>query len=86
MQPGSPARSQPRVGDIQRFSDHFRDVLILEKLDESLVPTPWTAAMIAIAMPAAIRPYSIAVAADSSAINVRIIFMSVFVRIILYVR
>src|SRR6266702_2538414 len=33
------------------------------------------AAMIAIAMPAAIRPYSIAVAPDSSAKNLRMVFM-----------
>lgn len=32
----------------------------------SFVPTPFTVAMIAIDMPAAIRPYSIAVAQDSS--------------------
>jgi hypothetical protein len=32
----------------------------------SFVPRPFTTAMIAIEMPAAIRPYSMAVAADSS--------------------
>ena len=32
----------------------------------SLVPTPFTAVIMAIAMPAAIKPYSMAVAPDSS--------------------
>ena len=39
-------------------------VEILPKLVFSLVPMPFTAAMIATEMPAAIRPYSIAVAPD----------------------
>jgi hypothetical protein len=55
---------------------HLSDVLILLKLDESLVPRPLTATMIATEMPAAIKPYSMAVAADSSTRNLRIIFMS----------
>jgi hypothetical protein len=55
---------------------HLSDVLILLKFEESLVPRPLTAVMIAIAMPAAIKPYSIAVAPDSSAKNFWIIFMS----------
>ena len=38
---------------------------MLEKVELSWVPTPLTAAMIAIAIPAAISPYSIAVAPDS---------------------
>jgi len=42
------------------------DVLIVAKFVLSWLPTPLTAAMIAIAMPAAMRPYSIAVAPDSS--------------------
>src|SRR5882672_12233662 len=39
---------------------------MLLKLVASLEPTPFTAVMIAIAIPAAIRPYSMAVAPDSS--------------------
>jgi len=38
---------------------------MLEKVELNWVPTPLTAAMIAIAIPAAISPYSIAVAPDS---------------------
>ena len=36
------------------------------KFVDSWLPTPFTAVMIAIAIPAAIRPYSMAVAPDSS--------------------
>lgn len=46
---------------------YFSDVLMLVKVVESLVPTPFTAVMMAIAMPVAINPYSIAVAPVSSA-------------------
>ena len=45
---------------------YFNWVEIELKLAVSAVPTPFTAAMIASAMPAAISPYSIAVAPDSS--------------------
>ena len=48
---------------------YFSDVLIVPKFVFSLVPTPWTAAMIAMAIPAAISPYSMAVAPDSSLRN-----------------
>ena len=41
----------------------------------TLLPSPFTAAMIASAMPAAIKPYSIAVAPDSSCRNLRMVFM-----------
>jgi hypothetical protein len=44
------------------FSDEFTEL----KTPFSVVPRPFTAAMIANEMPAAIKPYSIAVAADSS--------------------
>lgn len=44
-------------------------MLTLPNVVFSLPPTPCTAVIIAIAIPAAIRPYSIAVAPDSSAIN-----------------
>src|SRR5438309_11356214 len=45
---------------------YFSEVEIVLKLVDSCLPTPLTAVMIAIAMPAAIRPYSMAVAPDSS--------------------
>src|SRR3982074_1328139 len=45
---------------------YFSEVLIEENWVFSLVPRPLTTAMIASEMPAAIRPYSIAVAPDSS--------------------
>ena len=44
-------------------------VVIVLKLVFIWVPTPCTAVMIAMAMPAAISPYSMAVAPDSSARN-----------------
>src|SRR5215203_5538399 len=47
-----------------------------ENVPETLLPTPFTTAMIATAMPAAIRPYSMAVAPPSSLRN-----RSVIVRI-----
>jgi hypothetical protein len=50
---------------------YFSEVLMATNLLLSLVPTPSTAVMMAIAMPAAISPYSIAVAPDSSAIKFR---------------
>ena len=43
---------------------YFSDVLIVPKVPLSLVPTPCTETIIAIAIPAAIKPYSIAVAPD----------------------
>jgi hypothetical protein len=43
----------------------FSEVLMPTKLVLSWLPTPFTAVMIAIAIPAAIRPYSMAVAPDS---------------------
>jgi hypothetical protein len=46
--------------------NHFSAVCTLVKVVLRLVPTPCTTAMIATAMPAAMRPYSIAVAPDSS--------------------
>jgi hypothetical protein len=55
---------------------YFSEVLTLVKVPLSLVPTPLTAAMIASAMPVAISPYSMAVAPDSSARNLRTMIMS----------
>ena len=50
----------------QRAGSYFNEVLIEVKVLPSFVPRPFTAAMIASEIPAAIRPYSIAVAPDSS--------------------
>src|SRR4051812_8470709 len=50
---------------------------MVSKFVLSLVPRPFTAVMIAIAIPAAIKPYSMAVAPDSSRMNdLMINFMS----------
>jgi hypothetical protein len=48
---------------------YFSELLMVSKFVLSLVPRPFTAVMIAIAIPAAIRPYSMAVAPDSSLKN-----------------
>src|ERR1700742_5089372 len=56
---------------------YFSEVLIVVNLALRVVPRLLTAAMIARLMPAAIRPYSIAVAADSSAQNFATIFFTV---------
>jgi len=48
---------------------YFSEELMLVNIPFRLVPRPLTAAMIAIEMPAAIRPYSMAVAPPSSARN-----------------
>jgi hypothetical protein len=50
--------------------DYFNEVLTEVKTELTPVPTPFTAAMIAIAIPTAIRPYSMAVAPDSFLKNV----------------
>jgi hypothetical protein len=54
------SRNAPEMGD------YFSEVLMVLKFVDSWLPTPFTAVMIAIAIPAAIRPYSMAVAPDSS--------------------
>ena len=46
---------------------YFIEVETVEKVLFRLVPRAWTVAMIATAMPAAMRPYSMAVAPVSSA-------------------
>ena len=46
--------------------NYFSELLIEVNLSLRFVPTPLTTAIMASAMPAAIRPYSIAVAPDSS--------------------
>jgi hypothetical protein len=53
---------------------YFNEVLIAVNLVLSLEPSPFTAVRIAREMPAAIRPYSMAVAAVSSFKNLEIIF------------
>jgi hypothetical protein len=55
---------------------YLSDVLIDVNLFFRLVPSPLTIAMIARAMPAAINPYSMAVAPLSSAKNFCTVFMS----------
>jgi hypothetical protein len=64
-----------KTTECQLGKRHFSDVLITPRLVFSLVPTPLTAAMIAMAIPVAINAYSMAVAPDSSAQNLRIVFM-----------
>ena len=48
-------------------TNYFNEVETVEKVEFRLVPRAWTVAMIATAMPAAMRPYSMAVAPVSSA-------------------
>jgi hypothetical protein len=57
------SRTAPEMGG------YFSELLMVSKFVLSLVPRPFTAVMIAIAIPAAIRPYSMAVAPDSSLKN-----------------
>jgi hypothetical protein len=57
--------------------DYFNEVLIEVKFVLNADPTPFTATMMATAIPAAIRPYSMAVAAESSRQNIEsIAFMA----------
>ena len=58
-----PVPKRPEMGG------YFSELLIDSKFELSLVPRPFTAVMIAIEIPAAIRPYSMAVAPDSSLKN-----------------
>jgi len=51
---------------VRPTNTYFREVLIDVNLVLSVVPRPLTTAMMASEMPAAIRPYSMAVAPDSS--------------------
>jgi uncharacterized membrane protein (DUF4010 family) len=52
---------------------YFKEELIAVNLVFSLAPSPFTIAMMASEMPAAIKPYSIAVAAVSSCQNLLIV-------------
>ena len=58
---GDPYMTAP-CSQLNTSGRYLSCVEILPKLVFSLVPMPFTAAMIAMEMPAAIRPYSIAVA------------------------
>jgi hypothetical protein len=66
----------PRPSGAIRSSIYFNAVWTLVNVVLSFEPSPWTAAMIATEIPAAIRPYSIAVAADSSFANLISSFMT----------
>jgi hypothetical protein len=61
--PGAYARSREKQ---QTVTDYFNDPLIEVNFSFRVVPRPFTAAIIASEIPAAISPYSIAVAPDSS--------------------
>jgi hypothetical protein len=58
-----------------RPTAYFNELLIEVNFVFSLLPMPFTTAMMASAMPAAISPYSIAVAPVSSARNLRNVFI-----------
>ena len=74
-------RSVRRAGPAQVLVRiYFNEVLIDENLVLRCEPIPLTTAMIASEMPAAMRPYSIAVAAVSSARNLRMILMPFVMR------
>jgi hypothetical protein len=60
----------------QSRTAYFNEVLIDENLVLSFTPIPFTTAMIASEIPAAINPYSMAVAPDSSARNRRMVVSS----------
>src|SRR4051794_29339097 len=63
-----PARRWLHAGirTAEGYQPYFSELLILVNLSFKFVPRPLTTVMIAIEMPAAIRPYSIAVAPDWS--------------------
>jgi hypothetical protein len=67
--------TQAGVFSTQPVRAYFNDVLIDANLVLSFEPIPLTTAIIASEMPAAMRPYSMAVAAVSSARNLRIMLM-----------
>ncbi|EHR05086.1 hypothetical protein Bra471DRAFT_05897 [Bradyrhizobium sp. WSM471] len=52
--------------------NYFKELLIEVNFSFIVVPRPFTTVMIASAIPAAIRPYSIAVAPESSVQNFKI--------------
>jgi hypothetical protein len=57
-------KNSPPLGNAG--GNYFKEVLIEVNFSFMVVPRPFTTVMIARAIPAAIRPYSIAVAPDSS--------------------
>jgi len=59
-------RGTQATKDLRKGCVYFSELLIEVNLAFSVVPRPLTATIIAIEMPAAIRPYSMAVAPDSS--------------------
>jgi hypothetical protein len=64
-------RADRGAGFLLTVALYFSEVLIDENLVFNLEPMPFTTAMMAIEIPAAINPYSIAVAPVSSAQNFR---------------
>jgi hypothetical protein len=58
------------------MTDYFNELLIEVNFVLSLVPSPFTVAMMGSAIPAAISPYSMAVAPDSSERNLRNVFVA----------
>ena len=58
----------PGLFAFEAFS-YFKELLIEVNLELRLLPNPFTVTIMAIDIPAAIRPYSIAVAPDSSRKN-----------------
>jgi hypothetical protein len=69
------ARPPSRSQSFGSAAVYFNELLIEVNLVLSFVPSPFTTAIIASAMPAAISPYSMAVAPVSSARNLRIVFI-----------
>jgi hypothetical protein len=59
------------IADAQKQNGYFNEVLIELNMVFRLLPSPLTTAMIASAIPAAISPYSMAVAPDSSFQNLK---------------
>jgi hypothetical protein len=64
-----PGRARSTSQSFGYAAAYFNELLIEVNLVLSLVPSPFTTAIIASAMPAAISPYSMAVAPVSSARN-----------------
>jgi hypothetical protein len=65
------ARHSGQKQQVSHDAAYFNCDEIDEKVVLSFVPRPFTTAMMAMEIPAAIRPYSMAVAPDSSAKNWR---------------
>jgi hypothetical protein len=63
------ALGTPGPKNAPEMGGYFSELLMLSNFVLSVVPRPFTTEMIAIEIPAAIRPYSMAVAPDSSLKN-----------------